>query len=364
MTAPKESQRFLLLLFALAVVLLALVIAPLLGALFAAAVFAVVMQPLQSFLAKRLGGRPRVAAGMLTVGLALLMLVPLAWLSVIVVRQVSLGIDEVVAVVEERGMDGLVNDLPEPLRPYAEQLEQKLPAGILPMRIDASAPDPQPGGAPPAIGSLLRTVGSIVSAMLAGRGGFVIEMGVLAVGLYFLLAEGRALVDWVIKTAPLPAAQSQQFAAEFADVTVAVFVSTVTTAVLQGLLGALGYLIAGVPNMSVWVFLTLVAAFIPAIGGAVVVCAIGLYYILSGESLWGYALIGWGVTAVGMVDNIAKPMLARRRLKLPGSVLFFSMLGGIATFGVMGVVAGPLAVSFFLVVVRALGGRPSAAAQE
>ena len=60
------------------------------------------------------------------------------------------------------------------------------------------------------------------------------------------------------------------------------------------------------------------------------------------------------VLPVGMIDNIAKPMIARQRLRLPGSVLFFAMLGGLATFGVMGVIAGPLIVSFFLVVVRAL----------
>ncbi|MCA8963607.1 MAG: AI-2E family transporter [Planctomycetes bacterium] len=355
MTSNQGSRRFLLLLLAIAAGLLALVVAPLAGALFAAMVFAVVMQPLQVWLTARLGDRPRIAAGMLTAGLALIALLPAAWLGAIVVRQVANGVEHVVEVVEARGMDGLLADLPAPLRPFAERLEQALPEGLLPARLRSEAAnDAVPGSSPQATGSLLQAAATLLRAMLRGLGGLAIELGVLAAALYFMLSEGRALLAWAVRTAPLPDEQARQFAGEFRDVTVAVFLSTMLTALLQSAIAAVGFLIAGTPHLPVWLFVTFAAAFVPAIGGAVVVASLGIFQLLAGEVGWGVFLIVWGVLPVGMIDNIAKPMIARQRLRLPGSVLFFAMLGGLATFGVMGVIAGPLIVSFFLVVVRAL----------
>ncbi len=353
MTSTLSSRRFLLLLLTIAAGLLALVIAPLTGALFAAAVFAVVMQPLQNWLAARFGDRPRVAAGVLTLGLALIALLPAAWLGALVVRQVANGVEHVVGVVEQRGMDGLLADLPAPLRPFAERIEQALPEGLLPARLRSEA-----GAAPQAAsqtpGSLLQSVASLLRAMLRGLGSLAIELALLAVALYFMLAEGRALLAWAVRTVPLPEAQARQFAEEFRDVTKAVFLSTVITALLQSAIAAIGFLIAGTSNLPVWLLVTFVAAFVPAIGGAVVVAALGAFQLLLGETAWGVFLIVWGVLPVGMIDNIAKPLIARQRLQLPTSLLFFAMLGGMVTFGVMGVIAGPLIVSFFLVVVRAL----------
>ncbi|HMQ23937.1 MAG TPA: AI-2E family transporter, partial [Planctomycetota bacterium] len=113
------------------------------------------------------------------------------------------------------------------------------------------------------------------------------------------------------------------------------------------------------PMLLMVTLLTLVAAFIPAVGAASVVIIIGAMTIASGSMAWGIALIAWGFLPVALSDNFLKPMLAQGRLRLPNAVLFFAMLGGLALMGPMGVIGGPLAVSFFLVVVRALKERGS-----
>ncbi|MGE3172125.1 MAG: AI-2E family transporter [Planctomycetota bacterium] len=387
MSKTGQHPRFLSLLFAVATLLLALVVAPLAGALFAAAVLAVVMHPLQGWLRRRLGDRPRTAAVMLTAGLALVALLPLSWLGLTVLRQLVGGAGQLVAVVEERGIDGAIEQLPGPLQPYAQRLESMLPAGVLPghlgdavapgIGVDPAAADPtaaDPAGVEPAAGesaaadgggrrglaaagSLLGTVVVWLRALLAGFSGFVFDVGMLAVALYFLLAEGAGLVRWAVRTSPLSDTQMEQFVTEFRDVTVAVFVSTVSTAALQTAVAAIGYLIAGVPYLAALSLVTLIAAFVPAVGGALVALLCAVWVFAAGSTGMGVFLALWALGPVALCDNIAKPLLAGRRLRLPSSVLFFAMLGGLVMFGAMGIVAGPLIVSFWLVVVRALGAQ-------
>jgi predicted PurR-regulated permease PerM len=368
MTTNTNSRRFLLLLLVIAAGLLALVLAPLLGALFAAAVFAAVLRPVQSRLKRRFGGREHLAATVLTSALTLGLLVPIGWGSVVVVRQVAGSVQGIVEVVEQRGLDGLVEQLPERLQPYAFKLEQSLPEGALPGRMQVR----EPGGAPrqygaeatgpKVVGWGLQAVADVMALLLEGLGGFLLELGVLIVAFYVMLSEGHLLVAWIRRVAPLSAAQVDTFVKELHDVTSAVFLCTVLTALLQAAVASIGYGIAGLPHLVVWTLATFAFAFIPAVGGAAMTAAIGGYHLLTGDVSWGVFLLVWAVLAVGVVDNVATPWLAQRRLQLPGSVLFFAMIGGVAAFGVMGVVAGPLVVAFFLVVLRALeAGQPTAA---
>lgn len=361
MTRPAAGRRFLLVLLVVATILLAMVIAPFAGGLFAAAVFAVVLRPAHLWLAAAFGKRPRLSAGVITLGLLLVVLVPLTWLGIVVVQQTAAGIDRVKTVVEQKGTDGLIEELPASVRPMARSLRSLLPEGWLPEEPKTVEQPPaqatKPANADPLIGGV-KVAGSVVMGII----GMAIETGVMLVALFFLLVQGPQLVHWIVATAPLPDRQMEQFVAEFHDVTLAVFVSTVVTAALQAGVAAIGYLIAGIPLFAMALMLTFVAAFIPAIGGATVAVSIGVLVLVTDSTGWGIFLIAWGLVVVALIDNVANPLLAQRKLRLPGAVLFFAMLGGIAVFGPMGVVAGPLIVSFFLVVVRALGAGRSRAA--
>lgn len=362
--AVKRGRRFLLLLLVVAASLLALIIAPFAGGLFTAAVFAAVMHALQRRLTAMLGGRPRLSAAALTLGLTIVVLAPLGWLTAVVARQVAMGVDHVVTTVEEGGVEALVDDLPEGLQPLVRRALSLVPDGVLPQPVDhdaAAAGDEEasPRQQPPAdVGALLGGVVRFSRTMLVGLSDLLIDLGVMIVAAFFLLAQGDALARWIAATAPLPDRQIRQFLAEFHDVTVGVFISTVSTAAIQAAVAAIGYLLAGIPWFSVALLATFLAAFVPAIGGATIVVIVGGLLLSTGSTGWGVFLIAWGLVPVALSDNLAKPLLARRRLRLPGAVVFFAMLGGLAMFGPMGVIAGPLIVSFFLVVLRTLASEP------
>ena len=73
---------------------------------------------------------------------------------------------------------------------------------------------------------------------------------------------------------------------------------------------------------------------------------------------WGIFLVAWGILVVGLIDNVVKPLFIKGGVEMHGAVVFFALLGGLAAFGPVGLVAGPLVVAFFVAVSRAAAGSP------
>ena len=97
---------------------------------------------------------------------------------------------------------------------------------------------------------------------------------------------------------------------------------------------------------------TFLVAFIPAVGAAsVCLVAAGLLYV-TGHPYMALFLALWGFLVVGLVDNIVKPYLVKSGMEMHGAVVFFSLIGGIAAFGMIGLLAGPLAMAMLLALLR------------
>ncbi len=342
MGGQASPRGFVLLLVAASTVLLAWIVAPFAAALFAAAVLAGVVFPLQQALADRLGDRPAIAAAILTAGLALLAVGPLAGLCVFVAQQGAVLYGELRAAYRERGFDGLLDRLPEPLHEPARWLAERWPSA-----------EPGPAGDAGGItDAQLATATDVVTAVLDGLAGVLVDLGVLLVALWFLLHRGRQLVDWIVGALPLPEDEGRRLVGEFRDVTRAVFGATVATAFVQTIVAALGYWLAGIAYLPIALLVTFVCALIPVVGAALVGAAGAGLLVLDGDTGWGVFLLVWGVGPVGVSDNVAKPWLAGGGMRLPGPVVLFAMLGGVAVCGPLGVVAGPLIVAFFLASLR------------
>jgi predicted PurR-regulated permease PerM len=113
-------------------------------------------------------------------------------------------------------------------------------------------------------------------------------------------------------------------------------------AMIQGLLAGLAYWVSGVPYAVLWGVATAFVALLPVGGSTIVSIPASLYLFLQGQTAWGVFLLIWCIGVVGMVDNILKPMFIGTRLKLPMLFLFFGILGGLAVFGALGLILGPV----------------------
>jgi predicted PurR-regulated permease PerM len=132
----------------------------------------------------------------------------------------------------------------------------------------------------------------------------------------------------------------------------AVLVSTLITSGVQAIAALIGYLVTGVPHPIFFAVVTFFVAMIPAIGAAAVCVFAALILLVTGHPYAALLLAVWGIVVVGLVDNVAKPFLIKGDVELDGAVVFFALVGGIAAFGMVGLLIGPLAVALFLALLR------------
>jgi predicted PurR-regulated permease PerM len=330
------ARRVLFVLLGGSMLLVGAVVWPLAEALFMAAVLAMVLAPLQQRLTGTLRGRRKLAAGILVFAALVLLIGPLIGLSAFAVKEAGAAVKFIQETVRGEGLTGLIERLPGPFDRYASEAFARL--GDLSRTIEAQA-STQGGKA-------------AVGAALVATGSLLFQGAMMLIALFFLLMGGDALLAWLDRVSPLRRGQTRELLVEFRKVSSAVIVATLITAGVQAGAALAGYLITGVPHPIFFAIVTFFVAMIPAIGAASVCLFAALILLLTGHPYTALFLAIWGVLVVGLVDNVVKPYLIKGSAEMDGVVVFFSLIGGIAAFGMVGLLIGPLAVALFLALLR------------
>jgi predicted PurR-regulated permease PerM len=303
-------------------------------------------------LARIFRGREGLSASLICVGIVLAILAPLASLTAFIVSEVIEGVNFVSGVVEKRGLEGLLAYVPGSLRDPAGRLLERFQTQSASLWQTIQQHLTTQGA------TAAQTVGGVVVA----TGTVAFQAVMMLIALYFLLVDGKRLVAWLESVSPLTPGQTVELLTEFRAVTKSVLVSTIATAGVQAVAALVGYLITRVPVPIFFAAVTFFFALVPAIGAATVCVAAALVLLATGHPVAAIVLAAWGILVVGLADNVVKPLLAKRGMNMHGVIVFFSLLGGLAVFGPIGLLLGPLIVAFFLAVLRIYQrdyGRPS-----
>ncbi len=126
----------------------------------------------------------------------------------------------------------------------------------------------------------------------------------------------------------------------------------VLTAFIQGIVGALGFLIVGLNAFFMWMFLIAMFSFVPLVGTAIIWIPVAIYQFINGAFFKGIFITAWGILAVGMVDNYVRPMIISNKINIHPMILFFGILGSIIVFGPIGIIVGPVIISVGDVLVK------------
>jgi predicted PurR-regulated permease PerM len=342
MASELTARRVFTGLILLSIVLLALVVRPFAEAFFFAAVLAAAFHGLHKRLTRRLRGHAAVSAGLLTTGVILALLLPLGGLTAFVVTEITEGAQFVTQTVQREGVSGLVERLPGPVRGTVESLLNRLPVGERNLDQTLQEQVTTQGG----------TAAKAVTGAVAATGSIALQTIMMLIALFFFFTDGARLVDWIESVSPLRRGQTREIMREFRSVSGAVLLSSVATAGVQSVAALIGFLIARVPAPLFFAGLAFFLALIPAVGAAIVVLAAAALMFFSGHPWAALFLAIWGTVVVGLVDNVVKPLLAKRGMHQHGAIVFFALLGGLAAFGTVGLLLGPLIVAFFLALVR------------
>ena len=318
MSDPRQrALRWLTLAVAL---LAAWSMAPFFVPLLFAAWTADLVQPLLRGLTRRLGGR-RQGAAALVVLLVAGILLPLAGVAAAVVVEMSALLVQIRAAAEgHASLSAVLFDAADRAAPGAPdwaELASRYGAGVW--------------------GALVVFARGSASAIFA--------VLVFVVTLYSLTASGSRSFRWLLRSAPLPPHAIVRFARAFRETGRGLILGAGGTAVVQGLVATVAYFAIGVPGAAVFGPVTAVCALLPVLGTAIVWGPLAIGLALRGEYVRAIVLLAVGLGVIGLIDNLLRPILTRYgRLQLPRSIVFVSMIGGIAVGGIAGALLGPLAV--------------------
>ncbi len=342
-TSPnRTATRFFLGLLVAASLMLLMTLWPLASPLFLGAVLATILWPAQRWLTRRLWNKPILAASLLVFGIIVLVLAPLVGFSGFIVSEASAGYDFVSKTVRSEGVQGLVDHLPAPIQRTVQSGIELLPDDT--SKLEEAAKDQ--------LGSKGGTAATAAFGVLYATGSLVFSTTMMLIALFFLLLQGKQLLAWIDAVTPARRGQLIELFGEFKKVSYSVIVSTLLTSAVQAGAALIGFFIAGVPHPLFFGAVTFFFACIPAIGAAAVCLVAALLIFVTGHPYMALFLAIWGVVLVGLADNLVKPMLMRGDAELDGAVIFFSLIGGLAAFGAIGLLLGPLSVSLFLAVLR------------
>ncbi len=192
------------------------------------------------------------------------------------------------------------------------------------------------------IGSKITSLG----AFAARHAFFALINGiVLLVSLFFSFRDGEALYHWALSLIPMDMEHKKAIARRAYETFMAVVMGGILTALAQGFVAMIGFLIAGVKLPVLLGIATVMCSFLGASFLVTIPVAISMFQEGTG---WGIFLLIWGVGVVGVLDNIMKPILIGSRARMPFVLIFLSIIGGINAYGLLGVILGPVVLASFL----------------
>ncbi|MFZ0427668.1 MAG: AI-2E family transporter [Acidobacteriota bacterium] len=186
------------------------------------------------------------------------------------------------------------------------------------------------------------------TVVLGGFAGLVSQFILMVLTMFFLFRDGSRLFRQLETLTPISKRYEQLLATKFREVTQATVLGTLVTAVAQGLAGGVIFWILGISNSLFWGTLMGFCSMVPVVGTSVVWVPWVLYFVFSGAYWHAAILAGLAAFLVGMIDNVVRPLFIEGRSGMHTLVVFFSLMGGAAYFGVVGLIFGPILVSLFL----------------
>lgn len=211
---------------------------------------------------------------------------------------------------------------------------------------------------PDTVRNALEGIGSVLASgsmrLVGGAVSIVVQMGLVVFTTFFLLKDARMIRTSLYELVPIDNRRLRELFVRTRDVIRASVYGTLLLAVIQGGLGALAFIVLGLPSPLLWGVVMTLASIVPVLGAFVVWVPAAIYLVTIGEIWRAVALTAWGTVVIGMADNVLRPVLVGNRTRMHELVILFGVLGGIRAFGALGLIVGPVIFAITLALVQAL----------
>jgi len=310
-------------------------------AILLSAIFSGILYGFYNRLLRRLGGRKPMASMLTLLFFILVVLVPVLVFTVVVAEQainagktfvpmVEAGIADPDSFVDELDAIPIIHDI------FPER--EKLIAAI-----------------DKAIKSLGAFIVSGLSSITTGAVNFFFQLFIFLFAMYYFLIYGMGYINKMLYYLPLHTAQERILLDKFVTVTRSTLKGTLIIGLVQGGLAAGAMALAGIGNTVFWGVIMAVLSIIPALGPAIVWLPAAVLLVLGGDVPQGIGLLLFGAVVISNIDNLLRPRLMGRDTQLPDLMILFGTLGGLALFGMAGIIIGPIIAALFITILEIYG---------
>ncbi len=189
---------------------------------------------------------------------------------------------------------------------------------------------------------------SKASAWAANIMSFVLQFCFLILVIYFLLIDMEKLITFITKLSPLPDEQDNLLMEKFMEISGVILVGNGISGVFQGVVGGVFFALLGINSPILWGAIMAVLAFLPIFGIGLVLIPASAIFLLNGFMAKAVFTLVFYVILSFSVEYLLKPKFVGSQVKMHTLLVFLGILGGMAMFGVLGIVYGPLIVTAFL----------------
>lgn len=312
---------------------------PYYGALLWAIILAILFYPLHRRLLRYSGGRQNLAAALSLAACICLAVIPGAILLASLVREAS-------SLYARIGTPGF--HLASGLQHFSDLLPDFVIDGLAFLGMDD-------------LSELQRRVTSVLGQMMRGIAAqavvigqstaqFVVGLGIMLYVLFFLFRDGPRIAAVIRRASPLSDSHTRRIFERFASAVKATVKGNLTIALVQGTIGGVTFWLLGIGAALLWGALMTFLSLLPAVGAALVWVPVAVYLLMTGAYGRGILLLAVGVLVISTIDNLLRPQLVGKDLRLPDYLILVSTVGGLALFGMNGFVIGPLIAALFVAV--------------
>jgi len=327
------GQWFLLAIFGVVLYLCFRIMQPFLIPIFLALILSTLLDPVYEGLARKMGKGRNLASLAVCLGLTVAIILPILLISISLAREAN---DAYQNLRDPETVKKIAAWLDPGANPMLRKIQSWLPSSWRFESFDIGTK----------LGEQAQRIGvaalAVATTFATGAFNFLTDYFIMLFVLFFLLRDSAYFAQGVRWISPLSKKQENLFVERFRVVTKATVLGTLVTALVQGALSGVIFLVLGLRNPILWGALTALLSLVPLIGSASVWVPWTLYLLAMGS--YGRALIFLAsqVVVVGGIDNFLRPTLIESRVGMHTLVVFFSILGGIGYFGILGMFIGPL----------------------
>ena len=195
-------------------------------------------------------------------------------------------------------------------------------------------------------------IGSSAFGLIGTATRLAINLTIAFFGLYFLLLKPQETWEFTRPYIPFSTTNAERLRKRFRDVTASTLVGTLLIALVQGGLITVAFLFLGLANALFWGFVTAIFAILPLVGSGLVWGPAAIALVLDGRTPAALGLVVWGVVVVRTVDNLIRPLVYRRWAQIHPIVTLVGAIAGVRYFGILGLLIGPLGLSYFFELIR------------